>query len=63
MDIINLNFEEPLTLFIAGQKIQLVAFKTPEAGNIKCGIDAPRTVQVHREEIYQAIKQKKGQND
>lgn len=59
MDIINLNFEEPLTLLIAGQKIQLLAFKTPETGNIKFGIDAPRAVQVHREEIYQAIKQKK----
>ncbi|MGV3740604.1 MAG: carbon storage regulator [Gammaproteobacteria bacterium] len=63
MDIINLDFEEPLTLLIAGQKVQLIAFKTPEPGNIKFGIDAPRTVEVHREEIYQAIKHKKEQND
>ena len=63
MDIINVDFEEPLTLIIAGQKIQLIAFKTLEHGNIKFGIEAPRTVQVHREEIYQAIKQKKEQND
>lgn len=63
MDIINLNFEEPLTLLVGGQKIQVIAFKTPEPGNIKFGIDAPRTVQVHREEIYQAIKQKQGQHD
>lgn len=63
MNIININFEEPLTLSIAGQKIQLVAFKTTEPGNIKFGIDAPRTVQIHREEIYQAIQQKKEQHD
>lgn len=63
MDIINLDFEEPLTLVIAGQKVQLIAFKTLEPGNIKFGIDAPRTVQVHREEIYQAIKHKKDTTD
>lgn len=63
MNIININFEAPLTLSIAGQKIQLVAFKTTEPGNIKFGIDAPRTVQIHREEIYQAIQQKKEQHD
>lgn len=63
MDIINLNFEEPLTLLINKQKIQLIAFKTSEPGNIKFGIDAPKTVQVHREEIYQAIQQKKNIND
>ncbi len=61
MNILTLNFEEPLTLLIAGQKVQIVAFKTPEPGNIKFGIDAPRTVQVHREEIYQAIQHKKDQ--
>ncbi|MCX7091187.1 MAG: carbon storage regulator [Legionellales bacterium] len=59
MNIITLDFEEPLTLQIAGQKVQLIAFKTQEPGNIKFGIDAPRTIEVHREEIYQAIKNKK----
>ena len=63
MNIINLDFEEPLTLVIAGQKVQLIAFKTPEIGNIKFGIDAPRSMQVHREEIYQAIKHKNEQLD
>ncbi len=62
MNIITLDFEEPLTLQIAGQTVQLVAFKTPEPGNIKFGIDAPRTVGVHREEIYQAIQHKKEQS-
>lgn len=63
MDILTLDFEESLTLMIAEQKIQVVAFKTSEPGNIKFGIDAPRNVQVHREEIYHAIKLKKEQND
>ena len=63
MDIVTLNFEEPFTLKINAQTIQVIAFKTNEPGNIKFGIDAPRSVQVHREEIYQAIKNKKELND
>lgn len=63
MDILTLDFEEPLTLVIKGQRIEVVAFKTQEPGNIKFGIDAPRTVQVHREEIYEAIKLKKEQHE
>lgn len=58
MDIVTIPFEEPLTLRIKGIIIQIIAFKTPEPGNIKFGVEAPRTVQVHREEIYYAIKQK-----
>lgn len=61
MNIVTLPFEEPLTILIQGEKIQIVAFKTQEHGNIKFGIQAPRSVQVHREEIYNAIKQKKEQ--
>ena len=58
MNILNIPFEEPLTITINGEKIQVIAFKTQEHGNIKFGIQAPRTIQVHREEIYQAIKLK-----
>lgn len=57
MDIIMLPFDEPLTFSIEGEKVQVIAFKTPEPGNIKFGVQAPRTINVHREEIYQAIKQ------
>jgi carbon storage regulator len=58
MDIVNLTFEDPLLIHINDQVVKVVAFKTIEPGNIKFGIDAPRTVKVHREEIYQAIKLK-----
>jgi carbon storage regulator len=58
MDIINLQFEEPLIIRIADTVIKILAFKTQEHGNIKFGVDAPRSVNVHREEIYHAIKQK-----
>ena len=58
MDIVSLNFEEPLLIRIGTNTIKLVAFKTAEQGNIKFGVEAPRTINVHREEIYHAIKQK-----
>ncbi len=57
MNIVSLPFEEPLTILVRGEKIKIVTFKTPEHGNIKFGIEAPRTVNIHREEIYRAIKQ------
>lgn len=58
MNIVMLPFEDPLTLTVNGETVQIVAFKTQEHGNIKFGINAPRSVNVHREEIYHAIKQK-----
>jgi len=61
MDIIAITFEEPLIIKINNQEVKLVAFKTQEPGNIKFGIEAPRSVQVHREEIFLAIRQKQHQ--
>ncbi len=58
MNITTINFEEPLILYIKGSVVQLVAFKTLEDGNIKFGVQAPRSIEVHREEIYHAIKKK-----
>lgn len=58
MDIINLHFEESLIIRIADTVVKILAFKTPEHGNIKFGVDAPRAINVHREEIFHAIKQK-----
>ncbi len=63
MKIINLPFEEALSLIIHDKKIEIVAFKTQEHGNVKFGINAPRSVQVHREEIYHAIKLKELENE
>ena len=60
MDIVTLSFEEHLTVNLQGKLIQVVAFKTQEHGNIKFGVEAPRSINVHREEIYHAIKQKEG---
>lgn len=62
MDIKTIAFEEPLIFSINGEIIQIVTFKTSEHGNIKFGIEAPRSIKVHREEIYHAIKQKEKQN-
>lgn len=58
MDIVTVPFEEQITITLSGKAVKLVAFKTLEHGNIKFGVEAPRSVQVHREEIFHAIKQK-----
>ncbi|CDZ78242.1 carbon storage regulator [Legionella massiliensis] len=58
MNIVTIPFEEPLTVSVQGETVQIVAFKTLEHGNIKFGVQAPRSIEVHREEIYNAIKQK-----
>ncbi|MGL6028589.1 MAG: carbon storage regulator [Legionella sp.] len=58
MNILSLQFEEPLIIHIGDEVVKILAFKTQEHGNIKFGVDAPRTINVHREEIFHAIKQK-----
>ena len=58
MDILNINFEESLYIQMDGEVVRLIAFRTPEPNNIKFGIQAPKSLKVHREEVYQAIKQK-----
>lgn len=59
MNIVTIPFEEPLIIDLNGRTVQVIAFKTLEHGNIKFGVDAPRSVEVHREEIFHAIRQKK----
>lgn len=56
MDIVTVGFEEPLILSVNGEAVRVVAFKTQEHGHIKFGVDAPRSVKIHREEVYLAIK-------
>ena len=62
MNIVTITFEEPLIISINDEIIQLIAFKTPEHGNIKFGVEAPRSINIHREEIYHAIKLKQQAN-
>ncbi len=56
MDIVTIDFEEPLILSVNDEAVRVVAFKTQEHGHIKFGVAAPRSIQVHREEVYLAIK-------
>lgn len=58
MNIVTISFEKPIFISVDGEVVRLIAFKTPEHGNIKFGVQAPRSINVHREEIYHAIKQK-----
>lgn len=58
MEIINLPFEQTLTFKVSGETVEVIAFKTLEHGNIKFGVQAPRSINVHREEIYNAIQEK-----
>ena len=63
MNILTVSFEEPLILSIRGEIVHVVAFKTAEHGNIKFGINASRSVNVHREEIYIAIKKQQAASE
>ena len=58
MDIVTLSFEEPLVIAIHDQTVKIIPFVTHEHGSIKFGIEAPRSINVHREEIFQAIQLK-----
>ncbi len=56
MNIVTVDFEEPLILSVNNETVRVIAFKTQEHGHIKFGVDAPRCIKVHREEVYLAIK-------
>ncbi|OGV44282.1 MAG: carbon storage regulator [Legionellales bacterium RIFCSPHIGHO2_12_FULL_42_9] len=56
MEIITISFEEPIQINLNGEIISIVAFKTAERGNIKFGIEAPRSIKVNREEVVRALQ-------
>lgn len=63
MEIITVDFEEPVILTVNNEVVRVVAFKTQEHGHIKFGVDAPRSVKVHREEVYLAIKKQEEEKE
>ena len=59
MDIINIEFEKPLTIKLNGEKVSLTVFRTDEHGNIKFGVNAPRSMKIDREEIAEQKRNNK----
>lgn len=55
MEIFTIPFEKPLRIELYGEVVEVMAFKTNEPENVKFGIIAPKTLKVHREEVYKAI--------
>lgn len=60
MEILSLDYEQPMSLTIGTSTITFTVFKSPELGVVSIGVDAPRTLSVNREEIYK-LKKEKGQ--
>lgn len=56
MEILTLEFEKEMKLYVNKHEVTLKCFKTDEHGNIKFGVDAPRTISVDREEIFEMKK-------
>ena len=53
MEIRTIEFESNLIITLEdNQKVVITPFKTPEPGNFKIGIDAPRNIAINRQEIY-----------
>lgn len=58
MDILTVPFEQYIVIDLGDEIVKIITFKTNEHGNIKFGVEASRSIKVHREEIYNAIKEK-----
>lgn len=55
MDILTLNIEEALLIHVDNEWVKVTPFKSHEPGQVKLGIEAPRSIKVHREEVYKAL--------
>jgi carbon storage regulator len=59
MEIRTIEYEHKLVLIINNQKIDITPFlMKDDLGNIKLGINAPRGIDVNREEIFNRKKEK-----
>jgi len=56
MDIIWVEFEKNLIIVKDNQTVKVTPFLTLEHGNVKFGVDAPRSLSVNREEIFHKKK-------
>jgi len=56
MQILTIPFEEPFYITLGSETVKVLTFTTSDPGIIKFGIDASRQVAIHREEIYESIK-------
>lgn len=59
MQILTVPFEEHFYIQLNNHTVKIITFPTTEYGNIKFGIEASRDVMIHREEIYECIKNQK----
>jgi len=59
MKILTVEFEESFYVTIGSNIVKIITFPTNEVGNVKFGFEAPRDVQVNREEIYESMKSQK----
>jgi carbon storage regulator CsrA len=59
MQILTIPFEEAFYVKLQHETVKIVTFTTNDPGIIKFGIEASRDVQIHREEIYESIKNQK----
>lgn len=57
MDLMSLEYDEAFEIDLRGQKIKVTLLKNKEnPDEYAFGVDAPRSVAINREEIYQRKK-------
>lgn len=54
---------KPLEKIIIGDDIKIMVVEVRRDGTVRIGVDAPKELSVHREEVYEAIQRERKQND